>query len=85
MSELQIQINERSSPPSDSDTFAPGHVATMIEETFDPHKRVIVQAWVRGPRAHAVGVATDNSLNSLIFSIGQPSKDSKIIDTRVFQ
>jgi hypothetical protein len=24
-------------------------------------------------------------LNSLIFSIGQPSKDSKIIDTRVFQ
>ena len=43
------------------------------------------QTWVRGPRAHAVGVATDNSLNSLIFSIGQPSKDSKIIDTRVFQ
>src|SRR6201995_5616596 len=43
------------------------------------------QAWVRGPRAHAVGVATGNPLNSLIFSIGRPSEDSKIIDTRLFQ
>ena len=41
-------------------------------------------AWVRGPRAHAVGVATGNPLNSLIFSIGWPSEDSKIIDTRLF-
>ena len=41
-------------------------------------------AWVRGPRAHAVGVATGNPLNSLIFSIGRPSENSKIIDTRLF-
>ena len=50
----------------------------------DEVRDLVDQTWVRGPRAHAVGVATGNPLNSLIFSIGRPSEDSKIIDTRLF-
>ena len=41
--------------------------------------------WVRGPRAHAVGVATGNPLNSLVFGIDRSAKHSKILDTRAFQ
>jgi hypothetical protein len=43
------------------------------------------QTWVRGPRAHAAGVATGKSLNFFILGTGQPPKHAKSLDTRVFQ
>ena len=45
----------------------------------------VTLTWVRGPGAHAAGVATDNPLNSLVFGIDRSAKHSKTIDTRLFQ
>jgi hypothetical protein len=48
-------------------------------------QQALAETWVRGPGAHAAGVATDNPLNSLFFSINRLPKHSKFLDTRVCQ
>ena len=68
-------------PESLDDYVGPENPVRFIEAFVDG----LDLAWVRGRRAHAAGVATDNPLNSLVFGIDRSAKHSKILDTPAFQ